>query len=190
MDARIRGGCDWAEQAQYEGLDNSNWKTPVLIYSSASGAYAGINLEGSKISTDDQIVANFVRDGGAIRNRCRDRCDTHASRRRWTFARSSLPRDRNKPSNSSYRSRIRSAFRVAYRTLPESEHLVAFVTFAYTVGEAAASQTGQQHSIPLKVVLPSRGIGGREATLPALRLPEVSDEPAGRSEGPQVSQIG
>jgi len=75
-------------------------------------------------------------------------------------------------------------------TLSESEHLVTFVTFAYTGGEAVATQTGQEHSIPLKIVLPSRGIGGREATLPALRLPEVSDEPAGRSEGPQVSQIG
>jgi SH3 domain-containing YSC84-like protein 1 len=41
------------------GLDNSNWKTPVLIYSSASGAYAGANLEGSKISTDDQTVRDL-----------------------------------------------------------------------------------------------------------------------------------
>jgi lipid-binding SYLF domain-containing protein len=41
------------------GLDNSNWKTPVLIYSSASGAYAGINLEGSKISTDDQTMRDL-----------------------------------------------------------------------------------------------------------------------------------
>jgi lipid-binding SYLF domain-containing protein len=40
-------------------LDNSNWKTPVLIYSSASGAYAGTNLEGSKISTDDQTIRNL-----------------------------------------------------------------------------------------------------------------------------------
>jgi hypothetical protein len=31
----------------------------VLIYSSASGAYAGINLEGSKISTDDQTIRNL-----------------------------------------------------------------------------------------------------------------------------------
>ena len=41
------------------GLDNSNWKTPVLIYSSASGAYAGANLEGSKISTDDQTMRDL-----------------------------------------------------------------------------------------------------------------------------------
>jgi len=40
-------------------LDNSNWKTPVLICSSASGAYAGTNLEGSKISTDDQTIRNL-----------------------------------------------------------------------------------------------------------------------------------
>ena len=41
------------------GLDNSNWKTPVLIYSSASGAYAGASLEGSKISTDDQTIRDL-----------------------------------------------------------------------------------------------------------------------------------
>jgi lipid-binding SYLF domain-containing protein len=40
-------------------LDNSNWKTPVLIYSSASGAYAGINLKGSKISTDGQTMRDL-----------------------------------------------------------------------------------------------------------------------------------
>jgi lipid-binding SYLF domain-containing protein len=40
-------------------LDNSNWKTPVLIYSSASGAYAGANLEGSKISTDGQTIRDL-----------------------------------------------------------------------------------------------------------------------------------
>jgi lipid-binding SYLF domain-containing protein len=56
LDARIRGGCDWAEQAEHGGLDNSNPKTPVLIYSSTSGAYAGASLEGSKISTDDQTM--------------------------------------------------------------------------------------------------------------------------------------
>src|ERR1700731_3835201 len=59
LDARIRGGCDWAEQAERGGLDNSNWMTPVLIYSSASGAYAGINLEGSKISTDDHTMRDL-----------------------------------------------------------------------------------------------------------------------------------
>jgi hypothetical protein len=59
LDATLRGGCDWAEQAEHGGLDNSNWKTPVLIYSSASGAYAGANLEGSKISTDDQTIRNL-----------------------------------------------------------------------------------------------------------------------------------
>ena len=40
-------------------MDNSNPKTPVLIYSSASGAYAGANLEGSKISTDDQTMRDL-----------------------------------------------------------------------------------------------------------------------------------
>lgn len=59
MDARIRGGRDWAEQAEHGGLDNSNWKTPVLIYSSAGGAYAGANLEGSRISTDDQTMRDL-----------------------------------------------------------------------------------------------------------------------------------
>jgi lipid-binding SYLF domain-containing protein len=40
-------------------LDNNNWKTPVLIYSSAGGAYAGANLEGSRISTDDQTMRDL-----------------------------------------------------------------------------------------------------------------------------------
>ena len=31
----------------------------MLIYSSASGAYAGINLEESKISTDDQAMRDL-----------------------------------------------------------------------------------------------------------------------------------
>ena len=31
----------------------------MLIYSSASGAYAGANLEGSKISTDDQTIRDL-----------------------------------------------------------------------------------------------------------------------------------
>ena len=66
MDARIRGGCDWAEQAEHGGLDNSNRKTPVLIYSSASGAYAGINLEGPRISTDDQTMRDLYGPNAAL----------------------------------------------------------------------------------------------------------------------------
>ena len=31
----------------------------MLIYSSAGGAYAGANLEGSRISTDDQTIRNL-----------------------------------------------------------------------------------------------------------------------------------
>ncbi len=35
------------------GLESRNWKTPVLVYTSTSGEYVGVNLEGSNISVDD-----------------------------------------------------------------------------------------------------------------------------------------
>ena len=34
------------------GAQSNGWKTPVLVYTSSSGAYAGATLEGSKISVD------------------------------------------------------------------------------------------------------------------------------------------
>jgi SH3 domain-containing YSC84-like protein 1 len=38
------------------GPQSNGWKTPVLVYTSSSGAYAGASLEGSKISVDDAIL--------------------------------------------------------------------------------------------------------------------------------------
>jgi hypothetical protein len=40
--------------SSHECLGSDLKETPVLIYSSASGAFAGANFEGCKISTDDQ----------------------------------------------------------------------------------------------------------------------------------------
>jgi SH3 domain-containing YSC84-like protein 1 len=38
------------------GPESQGWKTPVLAYTSSSGAYVGANLQGSKISMDDQTM--------------------------------------------------------------------------------------------------------------------------------------
>jgi len=35
------------------GPEGNGWKTPVLVYTSSSGAYAGASLEGSKITIDE-----------------------------------------------------------------------------------------------------------------------------------------
>src|SRR6201993_4686715 len=44
---------DSAEKSQSTG-----WKAPVLSYSHSSGAYAGANLEGSKINADEDMIHN------------------------------------------------------------------------------------------------------------------------------------
>jgi SH3 domain-containing YSC84-like protein 1 len=41
------------------GLDSRNWKTPVLVYTSTSGEYVGLNLEGSKISMDETTMRDL-----------------------------------------------------------------------------------------------------------------------------------
>jgi SH3 domain-containing YSC84-like protein 1 len=41
-----------------EASENTGWKAPVLSYSRASGAYAGANLEGSKIKADEDTIHN------------------------------------------------------------------------------------------------------------------------------------
>lgn len=41
------------------GLDSRNWKTPVLVYTSSSGEYVGLNLEGSKISMDETTMRDL-----------------------------------------------------------------------------------------------------------------------------------
>jgi hypothetical protein len=43
-------------------------KTPVLIDSSVSGAYAGANLEGSRISTDDQTIGDLYRSSATLQS--------------------------------------------------------------------------------------------------------------------------
>ena len=35
------------------GPEGNGWKTPVLVYTTSTGAYAGVKLEGSKISVDE-----------------------------------------------------------------------------------------------------------------------------------------
>jgi lipid-binding SYLF domain-containing protein len=37
----------------------NGWKTPVLVYTTSTGAFAGASLEGSKISVDDQNMRNL-----------------------------------------------------------------------------------------------------------------------------------
>ena len=41
------------------GLDSRNWKTPVLVYTSSSGEYMGMNLEGSNISVDNTTMRDL-----------------------------------------------------------------------------------------------------------------------------------
>jgi len=41
------------------GTEANGWKTPVLVYTTSTGAYAGASLEGSKISVDDQNLRNL-----------------------------------------------------------------------------------------------------------------------------------
>jgi SH3 domain-containing YSC84-like protein 1 len=38
------------------GVESNDWKTPVLVYSLSSGAYASAAIAGSKISVDDQTM--------------------------------------------------------------------------------------------------------------------------------------
>jgi lipid-binding SYLF domain-containing protein len=38
--------------------ESTGWKAPVLSYSHSSGAYAGANLEGSKLSADEDTIHN------------------------------------------------------------------------------------------------------------------------------------
>jgi SH3 domain-containing YSC84-like protein 1 len=41
-----------------EASENTGWKAPVLSYSRSKGVYAGANLEGSKISADEDAIHN------------------------------------------------------------------------------------------------------------------------------------
>ena len=43
------------------GPEANGWKTPVLVYTTSTGAYAGASLEGSKISVDNGEYAEAVR---------------------------------------------------------------------------------------------------------------------------------
>ena len=48
--------------------ESTGWKAPVLSYTHSSGAYAGANLQGSKINADQDTMHNLYRDSlpGAI----------------------------------------------------------------------------------------------------------------------------
>src|SRR6266550_8143019 len=39
--------------------ESTGWKAPVLSYAHSSGAYAGANLQGSKINADQDTIHNF-----------------------------------------------------------------------------------------------------------------------------------
>src|SRR5579864_5953721 len=39
--------------------ENTGWKAPVLSYAHSSGAYAGANLEGSKLEADEDTIHNL-----------------------------------------------------------------------------------------------------------------------------------
>jgi len=41
------------------GPQGNGWKTPVLVYTTTTGAFAGASLQGSKISMDDQNMRNL-----------------------------------------------------------------------------------------------------------------------------------
>ena len=41
-----------------ERSQSTGWKAPVLSYTQSSGAYAGANLEGSKINADEDLIHN------------------------------------------------------------------------------------------------------------------------------------
>jgi SH3 domain-containing YSC84-like protein 1 len=41
-----------------EAASTTGWKTPVLSYTRSSGAYAGANLAGSKLSADEDMIHN------------------------------------------------------------------------------------------------------------------------------------
>ena len=44
--------------ASAERSETTGWKAPVLSYSHSSGAYAGANLQGSKIGVDQDLIHN------------------------------------------------------------------------------------------------------------------------------------
>jgi lipid-binding SYLF domain-containing protein len=41
------------------GPQSNGWKTPVLVYTTSSGAFVGASLEDSKISVDDETMRNL-----------------------------------------------------------------------------------------------------------------------------------
>jgi lipid-binding SYLF domain-containing protein len=41
------------------GPESNGWKTPVLVYATSTGAFAGASLDGSKISVDDQNMRDL-----------------------------------------------------------------------------------------------------------------------------------
>jgi lipid-binding SYLF domain-containing protein len=50
------------------GPESNGWKTPVLVYTSSSGAYAGASLEGSKISIDEATTHALYGPNASLRS--------------------------------------------------------------------------------------------------------------------------
>ena len=48
-----------ADTSATGGVESKGWKTPVIVYTSSSGAYAGATFEGSKIGIDDQTMKSI-----------------------------------------------------------------------------------------------------------------------------------
>ena len=48
--------------------ESTGWKAPVLSYSQSSGVYAGANLEGSKLSADQDTMHNIYGENASLQN--------------------------------------------------------------------------------------------------------------------------
>jgi lipid-binding SYLF domain-containing protein len=50
------------------GPEGNGWKTPVLVYTTSTGAYAGAKLEGSKISVDESKMHELYGSNGNLQS--------------------------------------------------------------------------------------------------------------------------
>jgi lipid-binding SYLF domain-containing protein len=50
------------------GPEANGWKTPVLVYTTSTGAYAGAKLEGSKISVDESKMHELYGSNGTLQS--------------------------------------------------------------------------------------------------------------------------
>ena len=54
--------------ASAERSESTGWKAPVLSYARSSGAYAGANLQGSKIATDQDLIHNVYGESASFQS--------------------------------------------------------------------------------------------------------------------------